>query len=142
MTSVGSGGEGRIVEEGEKDIIAGRPDDNVDLLAAAIGENHAIAIEPFDRGLHRNIARPGTQKEFAGYGSMAFERADFRFGKAIVAHLADQFADHPPAQPLAQPLWHPGRGRILVERLALIIFGENPDAAAGGNKQLVRHRPL
>ena len=46
----------RVVEKGEADVIAGGPDDYVHTLAATIGEDHAVAIEPFDPGFHGEVA--------------------------------------------------------------------------------------
>ena len=73
---------------------------------------------------------------------MAFERADRRFGQAIVAHLADQPLDHPRAEPLAHGFGHPRRGRVLVDRLTLVILWENPHPVPRGNKQTTGDRAL
>src|SRR5687768_4151404 len=45
-----------VVEERERDLVAGAPDDRVDRLAAAIDETHLPARELADSGLHDHVA--------------------------------------------------------------------------------------
>ena len=63
-------------------------------------------------------------------------------GEAIVLHAAKRLLDHPPGHGLTQLARHPGRQGRLIGRFAVHIFGQDPDAAAGGDPQGFGDGPL
>ena len=80
-------------QEGKVDIVAGGRDDDVHALAAAVGKDHAIAIEPLDRRLDDDIAVRQPAEEFTTDGRVCLERAVIGSGQAIILHPTDRFGD-------------------------------------------------
>src|SRR5262249_6924778 len=126
-----------IVEEGEGDLVARRPDDRVDALNAAVLEPDAVSLELRDVGLRDRIARPEPEQQLAGHGGMSLEELVVGGGEAEVLHAARGEVGEGLRE---EPLEAERDARIdlddRVERAAEEVLRNHPGAAARRDEDL------
>ena len=129
-------------EEGKLDVVARRADDRVQHFAAAIGEDHAVAVQPGDGRLHRDVAAAHPGQELAAHRRVGVERFVIGRGQPIIFHIAHQALHLAAADPARQRQRQPRRRSLLVGGDTVEIFGQHPHAAPGRDKAFLRDAAL
>ena len=125
-------------EEGERDLVSGAVDHQVGRDAAAVGEDHGVAVEPLDGGLRDNGAVGQPVEHPAGHGRVCLGELVVGLLEAVARHRSRGRAHEQPGDGPADPgrdLLVPGD---LVVGLAEDVLGNDVHPAPVGEVGLGR----
>ena len=126
------------VEERERDVVARRVDDHVEVVTGPVLEMHSGTVQAGHVGLRDDITRPQPQRQLHRLRRMRFEELVIRGGQPVHRGIG---AEHRPDQldQLALPRQRHVRigTEVFVTRLSRNVFRHDPGARAGGQRDLV-----
>jgi hypothetical protein len=121
------------VEEGEGDLVSGAVDNQVGRDTAAVGEDHAVAVEPLDGGLRDHGAVGQPVEHPAGHRRVSLGELVVGLLKAVARHRARGRAHEQPGDGPADP----GRDLLVPGDLVVGLAedGSAPEPFRGGTRK-------